>query len=465
MDTTSARRRAAAGAAALGILATGLAVTPSVSANQTAPIERIHRDLLDHSDRAPLLAAAHRGAWRDHPENSLAAIDEAVRDGAEIVEIDVRKTADGHLVLMHDETVDRTTNGTGEVSDLTLAQIKQLRLKEHLGGEQAALTSHAVPTLDEAMLAIKGRAMVNLDKSWGIREDMYRVLRATGTVDHGLFKGSPTVQEAADFMAKDPEILYMHIIKDENADVVGTFPGRQPVAYEVVFDQLTDPQVQPALLDRIQQDSRVWINTMWQELAATYTDEASRRDPALGWQAVVEEHDASMIQTDEIEGLHHWRNGGDMSRWESQPGNRTVRLQAEDHAPGGEGVGYHDLDPNTCGGEGGLDVCDVEGAIAVSSVQSGEWIKYSVDLPRSGDYQVSARLASNGAPAGRIAIDWADGTTGRHDIGNTTHETRAFDLQPLETRHFEAGRHEFVAKVDDDVAPRFNLDLFQFDLR
>ncbi|TDD05360.1 glycerophosphodiester phosphodiesterase family protein [Saccharopolyspora terrae] len=175
VDTTSARRRAAAGAAALGILATGLAVTPSVSANQTAPLERIHRDLLDHSDRAPLLAAAHRGAWRDHPENSLAAIDEAVRDGAEIVEIDVRKTADGHLVLMHDETVDRTTNGTGEVSDLTLAQIKQLRLKEHLGGEQAALTAHSVPTLDEAMLAVKGRAMVNLDKGWGIREDMYRV--------------------------------------------------------------------------------------------------------------------------------------------------------------------------------------------------------------------------------------------------------------------------------------------------
>ncbi|MEB3369521.1 glycerophosphodiester phosphodiesterase family protein [Saccharopolyspora mangrovi] len=435
------------------------------SASQTAPIERIHRDLLNHSADAPLMAAAHRGAWRDYPENSLAAIDEAVRDGAEIVEIDVRKTADGHLVLMHDETVDRTTNGSGKVSDLTLAQIKQLRLKEHLGGEQTALTSHAVPTLEEAMLAVKGRAMVNLDKGWSIHEDMYRVLKATGTVNHGLFKGSPTVQEAADFMAKDPEILYMHILKDENANVVGTFPGRQPVAYEIVFDQPTDPQVQPGLLEKIQRDSRVWINTMWNDLAAQSTDEDSRRDARLGWETVVSEYDASMIQTDEIEGLHYWRNGGDMRRWEAQPGNRTVRVQAEDHAPGGEGVGYHDLDPNTCGTEGDVDVCDIEGAIAVSSIQPGEWIKYTVDIPRPGSYEVSARLASSGVPAGRIAMTWANGATDDYDIGNTTDARRAFDLQPIQTRHFEAGKHEFVVKIDQNVAPNFNLDLFQFDLK
>ncbi|MGG4266449.1 glycerophosphodiester phosphodiesterase family protein [Peribacillus simplex] len=145
---------------------------------------------------------AHRGQWREYPENSLAAINEAIEDGAEVVEIDVQLTADGVPVLMHDTTVNRTTNGKGKVSDLTLAQIKNLRLKEGLGGNTAALTKHKIPTLEEVMLAVKDRAIVNLDKGWEIRDKMYAVLVKTDTVDHGLFKGSPNVEEPAEFMAK-----------------------------------------------------------------------------------------------------------------------------------------------------------------------------------------------------------------------------------------------------------------------
>ncbi|PGZ95190.1 hypothetical protein COE51_21435 [Bacillus pseudomycoides] len=159
-------------------------------------------------------------------ENSLRSINEAIKDGAEIVEIDVMLTADGVPVLMHDTTVDRTTNGTGRVSDFILAEIKKLRLKEGLGGKTAKLTDYTVPTLEEAMLAAKDRVIVNLDKGWKIREEMYDVLVKTDTVDHGLFEGSPNVEEAAEFMAKDLEILYMHIINDNTADTVDTFPGR-----------------------------------------------------------------------------------------------------------------------------------------------------------------------------------------------------------------------------------------------
>ncbi|MFC4560317.1 glycerophosphodiester phosphodiesterase family protein [Nocardiopsis mangrovi] len=460
MGTVPLGQSAAVGALALTVLAPA---GPAMAAPAGQPFDRIHQNLLDHSEDAPLMIAAHRGQWREHPENSIAAIDEAIRDGSEIVEIDVRETADGHPVLMHDETVDRTTNGTGEVSDLTLAQIKELRLKEHLGGAQAELTDHTVPTLEEAMLEVRGRALVNLDKGWAARDGAYRVLEETDTVDHALFKGSPTVSEAAEFMARDPEIQYMHIINDGNADVVGTFPDRRPVAYEVVFDELTDPQVQPAVLDEIQQDSRVWINTMWNGLAATYTDEASRRDPALGWETVVDEYDATMIQTDSVEALDYWRNGGDMRFWESQRGNRTVRVQAEDYAPGGEGVGYHDLDPDTCGlkPEGDVDVCDIEGAVAVGSVQAGEWIRYTIDIKRPGRYEVSARLASDSGSPGRVTVDWDDEDSTTFDVMNTTNDERAFMTQPVETRRFDAGTHEFVVNIDD--ADGFNLDYLQFD--
>ncbi|MFW6721475.1 glycerophosphodiester phosphodiesterase family protein [Streptomyces sp. MAR4 CNY-716] len=459
-------RHVLAAAAAIAVaVATPLATDPAAAARPT-DLDRIHDRLLRHGPGAPLMIAAHRGQWRDAPENSLAAIRHAVADGAEVVEIDVRPTRDGHLVLMHDETVDRTTDGTGKVSDLTLAQVRSLRLKQGLGGTQAPLTGHTVPTFEEAMRVVKGRAMVNLDKGWPVREQMYEVLRRTGTVDHALFKGSPTVAEAAEFMARDPEILYMHILDDTNADAVGTFPGRQPVAYEIVFDDPADPQVQPASLAAIREHSRVWINTMWKGLAVGYTDEASLRDERLGWRTVVEDHAASMIQTDNVEALDYWRDGDDLDRYDRQPGHRTVRVQAEDYAPGGEGVGYHDLDPNRCTvarPDEGVDICDLEGAVAVNWIRAGEWLKYDVTVRKSGVYDVSGRVSSPYSPAGTVTLEWDGRAAGPVGIVNTTHH-EAFTRQQLQRLHLSKGTHELVVRMDEDAYQNFNLDYLQLDL-
>jgi glycerophosphoryl diester phosphodiesterase len=69
---------------------------------------------------------AHRGASDTHPENTLAAFREAIRLGVHMIEFDVALSKDGQLVLMHDTTVDRTTDGDGPVSELTLAELKKL---------------------------------------------------------------------------------------------------------------------------------------------------------------------------------------------------------------------------------------------------------------------------------------------------------------------------------------------------
>lgn len=92
--------------------------------------------------------SAHRGARETHPENTLVAFEEAIRLGVAQIEFDVRATADGQLILMHDATVDRTTDGSGFVHELTLAQIKALDAgswkDEQFAGER-------VPTLVEAL--------------------------------------------------------------------------------------------------------------------------------------------------------------------------------------------------------------------------------------------------------------------------------------------------------------------------
>ena len=89
--------------------------------------------------------SVHRGCWRLAPENSIKAIEECIRIGVDMVEIDVRRTKDGHLVVIHDRSVQRTTNGKGLVAELTLEELQKLRLKQGLGGKNAVLTLARIP--------------------------------------------------------------------------------------------------------------------------------------------------------------------------------------------------------------------------------------------------------------------------------------------------------------------------------
>ena len=431
-------------------------------------IDRIIADLHRTGPGVELLIAAHRGQWREAPENSLPAIEAAIEDGAHVVELDVRLTSDGVPVLMHDETVDRTTNGTGRIDELTLAQVRELRLKKGLGGAQASVTQEFVPTLAEAMDVLRGRAMINLDKAWPFRDEVLQVLRETDTVDHGLFKGSPDVAEADAFMAAHPDVLYMHIVNDASAEQAFEFTTRNPVAVEVVFDSVDDPQAQPEYLARLQEQSRVWINTMWGTLAADNTDEASlRADTELGWDVVVDTYLASMIQTDNLETIAYWMEGNDPTTWGLQPGGRSLRIQAETPAPGGQGVAYHDNDENRCANispaEPMLDICSQRGALVLGWIRGGEWVTYQFEVPQAGMYDVSARVSSPYSPAGTVQFTW-DGQPGAvHEVGNTTNHS-AFEVQGIERRHFEAGAHTLRIDMPEGVFQNFNIDYFQLDL-
>ena len=94
---------------------------------------------------------AHRGSKATHPENTLASFKEAVRVGSDGIELDVHLTKDGHLVVIHDETVDRTTNGTGEIRNLTLAEIKAMDAGSWFHNKYAG---EKIPTLEEVLLLL-----------------------------------------------------------------------------------------------------------------------------------------------------------------------------------------------------------------------------------------------------------------------------------------------------------------------
>ncbi|HRE84295.1 MAG TPA: glycerophosphodiester phosphodiesterase family protein [Opitutaceae bacterium] len=103
---------------------------------------------------------AHRGGGATLPENTIPALLDAVRRGVHMVEFDVSLTRDGALVLMHDRTVDRTTNGTGAVSDLTLAEIRRLDAGIKMGPQFAGVR---VPTFEEALEALPRNVWINVD--------------------------------------------------------------------------------------------------------------------------------------------------------------------------------------------------------------------------------------------------------------------------------------------------------------
>ena len=103
--------------------------------------------------------SAHRGASTSHPENTLPAFREAVRLGAQQIELDVCLTKDKQMVIMHDPTVDRTTDGTGKISDLTLAEIKRLDAGAWKGAQFAG---ERVPTLEEALAIMPVNVWLNL---------------------------------------------------------------------------------------------------------------------------------------------------------------------------------------------------------------------------------------------------------------------------------------------------------------
>ncbi len=159
----------------LMLVALLLAIPTAVRAQGTtetppdaAPMHRIDaaspqglRDLFRHTDQPLPLVSAHRGGpEQGYPENCLATFENTLRHTFAIMEVDPRYTRDGQIVLHHDDTLGRTTTGRGKVSDFTLAELKELRLKDPAGN----VTEYQIPTLDEALEWARGKTVLVLDQ-------------------------------------------------------------------------------------------------------------------------------------------------------------------------------------------------------------------------------------------------------------------------------------------------------------
>ena len=290
--------------------------TTAFSATRTDLI----RAKLISDDRDYVFVAMHRGDWRNYPENSRDAIRSAIALGADIVELDARMTKDGRFVLLHDESLDRTTDGHGKVSEHTFDEVKALHLKMGLGGKDARVTDYPVMSLEEALELTRGKILVNIDKFTQHPREILEAVDKAGALREVLVKSTLSVEDVkltfGDYWKRveSGELLYMPVVQfcwghDEHAAKI--LPGyvalepRKASMFEICLkDEASIPK-----LDSVKAAPgrpRIWINTMWDSLSAGQ-GEADRALPkgkvlrivepdavwgrALGW-------GATMIQSD-----------------------------------------------------------------------------------------------------------------------------------------------------------------------
>lgn len=247
-----------------------------------------------------IMITAHRGDWRNAPENSLRAFQYAADMGVDIVELDLKKTKDGEIVIMHDATINRTTNGKGAPADYTLDELKIFRLKNGLG----RVTNNPIPTLKEVMQALKGTGVkVNLDKSYDVYPEAYAILKETGTLKQAIFKSEmPFDSLQHRYPQLIDKIIYMPVVNLDKPDakkvIVDYLKGMKPYAFELIFTKDTSA----ILSDNrfiTKTGSKVWINSLWASLNGGHDDDTAVEDDNKedSWDWIIN-HGATIIQTD-----------------------------------------------------------------------------------------------------------------------------------------------------------------------
>ena len=286
-----------------------LAVLAGCSGNAArteAPENRAEglRERLLAGDTSAVFVVAHRGDWRHAPENSVAAIEHSIDVGVDVVELDLQLTRDSVLIVMHDAALDRTTTGKGKVADWTLDSIRTLRLKNGCG----IRTKHSVPTLEEALLAAKGRVLVNLDKADRYFDLVVPVLERTGTTRQIVMKGSKPADEVLALYGKYlDEVIYMPVVNLDNADAAELMQAYvsdlKPAACELLYARAEDTAMPLRMRDTLRGRALIWYNTLWDTLCGGHDDDLSLEDPDAAFGYLVDTLGARIIQTDRAEHL------------------------------------------------------------------------------------------------------------------------------------------------------------------
>ena len=266
--------------------------------------DKLLKNLHDNKSKY-IFVIAHRGDWRNAPENSLQSIEKAIAMKVDMVELDIQPTKDGNFICMHDETLDRTSTGKGEIKNYTTEELKKFVLRSGNGIK----TRQPISTLKEVLNVCKDRILVNIDKGGTYIKEIMPIIKECGMEKQVIIKGYYPVEKVKKEYGSSESILYMPIVNLWDKEAVATIQtfikDFTPIAYELCFKDDTTPSLR--IIDEIiKSGSRIWMNTLWDSLCGGHDDENALlegKDRHWGW---ILKHKATMIQTDRPQELIHY---------------------------------------------------------------------------------------------------------------------------------------------------------------
>lgn len=232
-----------------------------------------------------VMVAAHRAGHNGFVENSIPAIQHAMDLGVDIIEIDVKVTKDGVVVLNHDGTIDRTTNGTGNPEEYTWAELQKFRLKMPDG----TLTNERLATFEEALNLVKGKAMIDIDIKTSNLKPIIDVIKKTNTTNQVFFFDNDydALKEVLSMM---PEAIIMpRAYSYEMAD--SALKMFTPAVVHI-DESFYTPEVTSLIRTK---NARIWINALGEQDYLIHEGETEKALKNLL------KYGANIIQTDEPE--------------------------------------------------------------------------------------------------------------------------------------------------------------------
>lgn len=243
-----------------------------------------------------ILVCAHRSYHKKYPENSLVSVEHAISAGIDFVELDVRTTKDDSLVIMHDATINRTTNGIGNVKDYTYGELQGFNLK--IGD---SITKHKIPLLHEILTKVKGTSLIlNLDLKAVESNHLLKELRKTG-MEHQVISYTGSREKTEQILFEDPIYAVMPLIKtNENLQF---FTDSIPT----MLVHFTNETFVPENVRVTKKNGQIsFINTLWKEDVDFAKEKYATMDSviSLNPSIIQTDHPKLLIEYLKTKGLH-----------------------------------------------------------------------------------------------------------------------------------------------------------------
>ncbi|MDX2302813.1 MAG: glycerophosphodiester phosphodiesterase family protein [Microscillaceae bacterium] len=261
--------------------------------------------------RSSVMVIAHRGDWQNAPENSLLAIKNCIKMGVDMVEFDLAMSKDSVLVLMHDHTLERTTNGTGEIKHRTYDSLRALSLKDKNGH----LTDQKIPSFQEAMEVCRDKILVFVDKGLDYVPQAYEILKKTKTLKQAFFMGG---LDQSGLKAKigifKNKILYMPLVLNNKStnDLLKSFENDHRAKIYLFSFTKDDEEYFKYAAALKSRGLIAMATTQVDYYCGGHTDSVSLQNPHLGWgfllqkgfNAICTDHPQELLDYLRREGLH-----------------------------------------------------------------------------------------------------------------------------------------------------------------